>query len=141
EGRSDHAGQLLERAIDLSERGAPETEALALEACTVLRPFDQKEAIVAILSRVVGEGPPSERSAELRIALADVLVELGRQQEAATVIEQGIHRETLDDDPLIDRVLEDASSLGDDAAAARRLLGIADRLGGGRAARRLRLGG
>jgi tetratricopeptide (TPR) repeat protein len=139
-GRGDRAAALAERAVDLIGRQDPESEPIALDACAILEPLGRKEAIAAILGRVVGQAAPSPRASELRLYLADTLIGLERPEEAATVIEQGVHRHTPEDDPLVERLLADSKALGHEAAS-RRLLHLADRLGAGPTARRLRLEG
>ncbi|MCK6551026.1 hypothetical protein L6R52_34635, partial [Myxococcota bacterium] len=152
-GDADRAARLSERVIELLPPGDPRAEALAMEVCALLEPLDRRETMVALLARVVGA--QTARSSELRLRLADLLESLGRTDEATTVVDSGIHRLTPEDDPLIERLVQDAErarviasvdasrEAGAVAAdeAARRLLRIADRLGGGPTARRLRLVG
>ena len=137
-GDADRAALLAERAVTLVPRGDPEVESIAAMACRTLEPEGLVDARIAILTRVVQEGPTV--SAASRLALADLLAEQGRNDEARTVIEQGVHRDAPDHDPLVERLIATTASLTPDAAA-RRLLATAERLGAGPAARRLRMAG
>ncbi len=131
------AALLAERAVQLAPKGGAASEKIAEEACTFLESLeDGGGAMAAILTQVIGQD--SERaSAKMRLKLADVFQQLGRREEAATVIDQGIRRDAGPDDPLVERLKKDAVELGPDRAV-RRLLMVADRLGSGPAARRLR---
>lgn len=135
-GDADRAALLAERAVSLMPRGDPGIEAVARAASEVLEPLGQREALVAIWTRVLGDVPVAVQ-VDLRLRLADLLVALERYAEAATVVEQGIHRDTPSDDPVLARLLADNQRL-DPEVSVRRLLALADRLGTGPAARRLR---
>lgn len=138
-GDAERGALLAERAVTLVPRKDPSVEAIALEACAILAPSGLADARIAILTRVVQEAG-ADVSSSSRIALADLLVEQDRIDEARTVVEQGVHREAAEDDPLLDRLVEMTRSLTPDAGA-RRMLATAERLGAGPAARRLRMAG
>lgn len=133
----ERAAEHAERAFELLDHHEEDVPALAREACEILEPLGKKESMAVILGRAVGL---SSRTADLRIRLADLLVSLGREIEAGTVVEQGIQRLTPEDDPLVWRFLSEMSALPDDTAS-RRLLALADKLGSGPVARKLRLEG
>jgi tetratricopeptide (TPR) repeat protein len=136
---AERAALLAERAVDLIPPRSDAVEPIANEALELLSVLGKKAAMIAILTRLVGEvlGP---RTSEIRLRLADLLAAEGREDEARTVIEQGIHRDTPADDPLVERLVANARADASDRTA-RRLLFAADRLGAGAAARRLRLVG
>jgi hypothetical protein len=133
---SARAELLAERALGLLSRQHPATERLAREALLLLAPLGAEETRLSILTRVVSEA--DRRSLpELRLELARLLVTLGRRREAATVLEQGLHRELSEDSPLLAQLLLEARESAE--GGARRLLALADHLGSGPAARRLRI--
>jgi tetratricopeptide (TPR) repeat protein len=137
DGDGERAAEHAERAFELLDHHEEDVPALAWEACAILEPLGKRESMAVILGRAVGL---SSRTADLRIRLADLLVSLGREIEAGTVVEQGIQRLTPEDDPLVARFLSEMAALPDDTAS-RRLLALADKLGSGPVARKLRLEG
>lgn len=126
------AVRLAERAVDL----APEHRVVEVVdgLCAGLATLGAEAAQVSLLSRVVSAS--KDVPTHLRLLLVDGLEAAGREQEAQTVLHAGIHRDTPEQDPLVERVLADAARQEDDPAA-RRLLGLAERLKGSPAARRL----
>ncbi len=136
----EHSSMLAERAVELIPVRHEALEPIAGEALDVLAATDRHEAMVAVLTRVVSELVSGPSASRLRIRLADLLVQLSREDEARTVIEQGVHRETSADEPLVQRLVEDARAESGERSA-RRLLAMSDRLGAGAAARRLRVVG
>ncbi len=136
---AERAGHLAERAVSLLPRHDPAVESVLGEAVGLLAPLGLAEERVRLLSQGLGELPKGAGS-HLRLALAELLRGLDRADEAATVIEEGLHRELPEDDRLLVRFIDNLKSLGPDLAA-RRMLAVAERLGGGPAARRLRIAG
>jgi tetratricopeptide (TPR) repeat protein len=136
----ERAAALAENAVDLIPVRHPGLAAISGEALEILGSIEHRAGMVAVLTRMVSELQAGRKASQLRLRLADLLVELGREDEARTVIEQGIHRDTPGDDLLVERSVADAKRDGTDRAA-RRLLALADRLGSGPASRRLRLVG
>lgn len=136
----ERAALLAERAVDLIPTRHDALLPIGSESLEVLSSLDQKPAMMAVLTRLVSELPSNARGSELRVKLADLLLAEGRDEEAHTVIEQGIHRDTPESDPLVLRLIEDARRDGSERAA-RQLLSTAERLGSGPAARRLRVVG
>ena len=139
EQHHDKAAHLAERALTLVPRRDPSMEDVARRAVDVLEPLGLAEAQARILSTALAAVAPGSGSG-LRLSLSALLKTLDRQDEAATVIEQGLHREIGDDDPLVERYILDVRSL-DPQLGARRMLAAAERLGSGPVGRRLRVVG
>ena len=131
------ARQLAERAVSLVPRRDPHVETVVASAIDALTPIGVDEDRARLLALGVS-ALAGGRGGPLRLQLADVLTGLGRHDEASTVIEQGLHRELGENDPLVSRFIEDVGSLGPEPGA-RRILSAAERLGAGPVARRLRV--
>ncbi len=135
----DRATELAEQAIALMPSKAKGLQQVVTEACQVFEQTNRPESKVSALTRLVGELQVGEGTQE-RLQLADLLIELDRKDQAEAVIEQGIHKNTPESDPLLARRIEDAlQGPWPSDEAARRLLKTADRIGAGPAARKLRL--
>lgn len=124
--------KLGERAVDLAE--GDQVVEVVEAVCAVLEKMGALEGQVSLLARVVSG--TKRVPVHLRLMLVGRLEALGRQDEARTVLEAGIHRDSTAADPLVQQLLRDIEREPDDRAA-RRLFAISERLGTGPTARRL----
>ena len=134
---ASRAGQLAAEATRLMPADHPDYPEQALAAAQLLAPVDAVSTQIEILSQVVAA---RRAGATVRMTLADLLSGSGRAHEALGVLEGGLNVETPPHGPLVDRIIQDGGAM-EPGRGARWLLGLADRLGGGPVARRLREAG
>ena len=117
----------------------PSIETVARRAAEVLAPLGLVAERAEILTSALTSAATGS-AAPLRLELADLLRSLDRADEAATVVEHGLHREMAEDDPLLERFVDEVHSLQRSPP-----LGVLSKSrpgsAWGRAARRLRAAG
>ncbi len=133
EAKDEHrAIRLAERAVDLAEDR--QVAEVVETVCSTLEQMGVLEGQVALLARVVSKS--KHVPVHLRLMLVGRLEALERHDEARTVLEAGIHRDSAQADPLVKRLLRDIEREPDDRAA-RRLFAISERLKTGPVSRKL----